>query len=69
MAIAQLDWSLVVECPGCKKDIDLASGDYDSNSDCRISGSIFNNKWDDLRGLEITCEKCKHNFELESVEY
>ena len=57
----------MIECPNCKEDIDLASGDYDDEN--FIASAIFSNRWDDLRGHEITCEKCNHEFELESVEY
>lgn len=67
MAIAQLDWSLEVECPNCKTDLNLADGDYDSEGD--ISSAIFTNRWDRLNGFEICCEKCSHDFLLDSVEY
>jgi hypothetical protein len=67
MKTAQLEWSLRLTCPNCEEDIDLADGDHDAEN--RISCAIFNNKWDDLRGYEIECQKCGHEFELESVEY
>jgi Zn finger protein HypA/HybF involved in hydrogenase expression len=67
MTTAQLEWSLMLSCPKCEEDIDLASGDYDADN-C-ISEAIFSNRWDDLRGLEIECQECGHEFKLESVEY
>ena len=67
MTTAQLEWSLMLTCPNCEEDIDLASGDHDAEN--HISYAIFNNKWDDLRGHEIECQNCGHEFKLESVEY
>jgi len=62
-----LDWSLTIECPKCNEDLDLSSGDY--NSDGCISTPIFNNKWDDLKGLEIQCACCEHDFYIKEVVY
>ena len=64
--IACLSWSLDVECPGCKKDIDLSDCDTD---DFSIARRIFTNEWDKLQGHEITCPHCTHEFALDSVEY
>ncbi len=67
MTAAQLEWSLMLSCPKCEEDINLADGDHDL--DCFIAGKIFTNQWDDLRGFDIECQKCGHEFRLESVEY
>ena len=66
-AVATLSWSLDVECPHCKEECDLV--EYDSTHDYCIANKVFNNKWDDVAGSEITCPHCKQEFELEKVEY
>lgn len=63
--IAYLSWSLDVDCPKCEEEIDLCINDCDQV----VSGAIFNNKWDDLKGHVVTCIKCKHEFVLGGVEY
>ena len=62
---ATLSWSLDIECPKCKKGIDLADHDDDST----FSKAIFNNSWDDLKGEEVQCPHCQHWFEFGKVEY
>ena len=64
-AEANLTWSLVIECPYCKADIDLV--DYDD--DGIFSGAIFNNRWDDIKGAEAHCPDCSMDFEISKVEY
>ena len=65
--IALLDWSLNVDCPSCKEEIDLV--EYDSADDYHIAQKIFSNAWSKLEGFEITCPHCQHEFELGKVEY
>ena len=65
--VAQLDWSLHVECPKCEEDNDIAGPAHDSEH--TIAQAIFTNAWDKLEGHEITCEHCGHEFELARVEY
>lgn len=67
MTTAYLDWSLDVECPKCKEDNDLASGSHDG--DHTVSRAIFSNAWADLKGHEVTCEHCGHEFKLDEVGY
>jgi len=67
MNIANLDWSLAVDCPNCEVNIDLVK--YDSNNDYLIANRIFKNEWDKLAGYEITCPHCAHEFKLDNVEY
>lgn len=65
---ALLDWSLDIECPHCKKGIDLVQ--YDSVSgDYGIAKKIFTNNWQDLEGWKIECPNCEKEFELAGVEY
>ena len=64
---AQLDWSLTVYCPKCDEDNDLASGKHDCCSD--IAQAIFTNEWDKLKGWEVTCEHCGHEFKISEVIY
>jgi hypothetical protein len=67
MPIAQLDWSLNIECPACSVDNDLAAGDHDTEND--IARHIFSNQWDSLKDWEVTCEICGHEFTIEKIEY
>lgn len=67
-AIAFLDWSLDVECPHCKLDVDLV--DYEANhGDNDIANLIFSNRWDKLIGYDIECPHCHTDFKLDKVEY
>ena len=63
----QLDWHLWVDCPKCCAGIDLI--DQDPDMDYLFSVAIFNNKWDDLEGEEVSCPECKHEFKINKVEY
>jgi ribosomal protein S27E len=65
--VARFEWSLHVDCPKCKKGNDLASPEHDGEFD--IAKHIFNNNWDALKGWEVTCEHCGHEFTIEKVEY
>ncbi len=67
MITATLDWSLDVDCPDCKESVNLT--EYDSATDYSIAKLIFNNKWSQLEGYEITCPHCAHEFKLDKVEY
>ena len=64
-ATPQLDWSLFVECPECGEDFDLK----DREEESEFSKPIFNNAWDDIKGMEVDCPKCKSTFSLDKVEY
>ena len=63
--MATLQYSIEVSCTKCHRTSDLANQD----DDCTISQAIFNNRWDDLQGLEVYCNHCGHEFEIEGVEY
>ena len=65
--VAQLDWSLYVDCPSCDESFDLADTDHDT--DYTLSKKIFNNQWDRVKGHEVTCPHCNHEFTLGGVEY
>lgn len=64
---AQLDWSLYVYCPACDESNDLATGIHDCEH--HIARHIFRNDWDKLKGWEVTCEHCGHEFKLAGVQY
>lgn len=66
-AEVQLHYSLIVECPYCKEEYDLC----DQDDDGQYSTPIFNNKWDDIKGFEITCPRpdCDMVATIKSVEY
>ena len=65
--IAQLDWSLRVECPNCNESLDAAG--IDAGNDYTITKMVFSNRWDDITGCSITCPECGHEFELGGMEY
>ena len=53
-------WHDLVTCPNCHKPNDLVNGDDDSI----IAQAIFNDDWDKLQGLEVCCNYCEHEFEI-----
>lgn len=65
-ATAILSWHLFIDCK-CGETIDLA--DSEEDYDGRISTPIFNNKWDDLKGEEVTCPHCKNSIIIENIEH
>lgn len=65
--IAYVDWSLWVECPNCKEDINLNDERYDIDGE--ISKPIFNNDWSKLIGFEVACPGCDCEFKLDGVEH
>ena len=56
-------WSLDVDCPYCGAEIDLA----DQDDDGCFSKPIFNNRWDDVVGMEATCPDCGKDFTISEV--
>lgn len=58
-------YTLDIECPYCKAGIDLVSCDDEGF----FANAIFNNKWDDLVGEEITCTECDKIIEVSEVSY
>lgn len=65
MPTAELSWSLYIQCPACEKHYDLS--EYDD--DLIFANAIFNNKWNDLKGQEVECPDCGHEFKVDSVLY
>ena len=66
-AIANLDWSLFIECPYCNVDMDLADADIDY--DYMFSKAIFYNEWENLKDIEVECSFCDQTFLIEEVIY
>lgn len=64
---ATLNWSLYVRCPKCESLNDLSDPEHDTEHD--IARHLFTNDWDKLKGWEVTCESCGHEFKIEKVEY
>ena len=63
--IIDFDYSMSIECPECRYQIDLIKQDTDN---C-FSECIFNNRWDDVKGVEVYCNACEHEFKCDGVEY
>ena len=64
-SVANLNWSLWIECPHCGQDIDLADHDEEG----QWSDPIFKNEWDKLCGQEVWCPECNETFQVEEVVY
>lgn len=64
---ARLEWALWVYCPKCSESNDLATPTHDA--EYAIARYIFQNALDKLRGWEVTCEHCGHEFKISEVEY
>jgi ribosomal protein S27E len=64
---ARLEWSLYVDCPKCGDSNDIADPNHDTEHG--IAQAIFTNDWDKLQKLEVTCEHCRHEFQIDRVEY
>ena len=64
---ARLDWSLYVNCTNCDESFDLV--DQDGDNDNSLAKKIFTNEWDKVKGHEVTCPHCSHEFALGGVEY
>lgn len=64
-ARASLTWSLLIVCPHCGHDFDLADHDEDGI----YSEPIFSNKWDSLKGEGVECPECGLEFHIWEVEY
>lgn len=61
---ASLTWGLLIVCPHCGHDFDLA----DHDSDGTYSDPIFSNAWDKLAGEEVECPLCGQEFQILEVE-
>jgi hypothetical protein len=66
-ATIRLSFDLHVNCPHCDETIDLMDNDY--NDDGFFTRPIFENRWEDLKGEEITCFECEETFTIKDVEY
>lgn len=64
---AVLDWSLRVECPACKTELDLVESPHDDEGE--FSRPIFNNNWDKCKGARVCCTGCEHVFQLSEIIY
>ena len=64
--IANLNWSLDIQCPKCEHVFDLSNSGNDDEGE--ISIRIFNNRWDDLKGIPVVCPECEELFLIDKVE-
>ena len=63
---AILKYSVEVVCPTCNTAIDLLDDIY---HDGEITIPLFNNKWDEVKGVPVECVGCGQEFELSTIEY
>jgi C4-type Zn-finger protein len=66
-SLALLSWSLNVECPHCEEDFDLQ--EFDHEYDNRFADALFNNRWEDVNGSEVSCPTCNQEFTITKIEY
>ena len=64
----RLDFSLYVYCPHCKAHFDIADSGYVYERD-EITTAVFNNRWGDVKGMEVTCPSCEKEFTVDGIEY
>ena len=64
--VARVDFTLIINCPECDEAMDLA--DEDAEYDFQFSQAIFGGKWNDIIGLEVTCDECDHEFGITEVK-
>ena len=62
----EIEYHFWVKCPICLTILDLA--DADNDSAFNISPSIFNNRWDTLKGKIVSCSFCDQDFKIGEVE-
>lgn len=62
---ASLKWELDSKCPMCGGVNDLSESPHDDEGE--FSHKIFNNKWSDCAGSEVTCEHCAHEYSISEV--
>ncbi|MCK5021466.1 MAG: hypothetical protein KAS32_30925 [Candidatus Peribacteraceae bacterium] len=61
---ARLSLTLVVNCPNCEEEINLADSTYEG----MYIIPVFNNKLDDLKDETVVCTVCNTEFQLARVE-
>ena len=61
---ATVDINVWVDCPKCGNSIDLTEDD-----DGHFLGPLFNNEWQELKGFDVCCDECGHEFKIKEVEY
>jgi hypothetical protein len=66
-ANARLSWNLFLDCPYCKKLIDMADDIEDDGG--WISRPIFENRWEDLEDEVFDCPYCEKEITIGKIEY
>ena len=63
--IATLNYAVNIECPKCNIAFDLTDN---NDNDGEITVPLFNNRWNDVKGFDVVCDNCEHEFELDGIE-
>jgi endogenous inhibitor of DNA gyrase (YacG/DUF329 family) len=69
-ATIKMSLFLVVECPHCGMDHNLASSEFDDG--CQFTSIVFSDGYDwrdGMRGMELGCPDCGKTFQLGDIEY
>jgi predicted RNA-binding Zn-ribbon protein involved in translation (DUF1610 family) len=69
-ATIQMSLYLVVSCPHCGKDHNLASSEFDD--ECQFTSAVFKDSYDwrdGLRGMEFGCPDCNKTIQLGDIQY
>lgn len=61
--VLYVSWQFTVDCPKCDYTVDLADDD-----DGTLSVPVFNNRWGEVKGMEVTCTECDYKFKIHDVE-
>jgi hypothetical protein len=61
--ILYVAWQFTTECPKCECTVDLADED-----DGTLAVPIFNNKWDEVKGMDVECPECGYEFKIDDVQ-
>lgn len=64
-ADVRIMFEMNVTCPVCDHEFDLV----DADDYGFYAKPIFENRWEDLDGEEVTCPECDIDFKISQIEY
>lgn len=67
--MVSLSYNLYAHCPNCEEYIDIMDSEQHNDDDMRITHPLFNNKWDEIIGIDVICPLCEKEFEIERIEF
>ncbi len=67
-AIVSAVFELWADCPHCNRNIDILHHPYNDEDGVLLS-PLTNNRWDDMKDIEVECSECKKVFKIKEVVY